>query len=176
MLNDDGPRFKRSKLELRIQRDTIYCGILLFILCTAGAVGQSVWLNYMSTIPNVPYLSGLTDQYDSGAQGAITFFSYVIYLQNLIPLPLFVSQELVKMLQVYLMQNDLDLYHEPTKRRLACRSWNLSEDLGQIQYVFTDKTGTLTENVMTFRRCVVSGIDHCFGNQGPGAAKVRRKK
>lgn len=162
MMNDGGPRFKRSKLEFRIQRDTIYCGVLLFILCGVGAVGQSLWLGQLSAIPNVPFLFGLTDEYDQGTQGVITFFTFVIYLQSMIPLPLFVSQEFVKILQNHMMENDAEMYHDATDRRLACRAWNLSEDLGQIEYVFTDKTGTLTENVMTFRRCVVNGVDYSF--------------
>lgn len=163
-MNDDGPRFKRSKLELRIQEDTIYCGILLFCLCSAGAVGEYLWVASFGDASQVPFLAGLSSQYSEFSQGVITFFIFIIYLQSVIPLPLFVSQELVKILQIMMMENDLEMYHEPSNRKLACRAWNLSEDLGRIEYVFTDKTGTLTENVMTFRRCVVNGSDYTFND------------
>ena len=38
------------------------------------------------------------------------------------------------------------------------KSWGISDDLGQIEYVFSDKTGTLTQNVMEFKKCSIRGI------------------
>lgn len=40
MLNNSGPRYKRSKLERKLNIDVIYCVILLFAMCLVGAVGQ----------------------------------------------------------------------------------------------------------------------------------------
>lgn len=40
--------------------------------------------------------------------------------------------------------------------------YDTMQDLGQIEYVFTDKTGTLTENRMLFRRCAIFGQDYYF--------------
>ncbi len=47
--------------------------------------------------------------------------------------------------------------YEKTDQPTLARSWNLSDDLGQIEYVFSDKTGTLTQNVMVFRHCTIGG-------------------
>ena len=65
--------------------------------------------------------------------------------------------EVVKLLQVYFISNDLELYYAEIDQPVLCRALNINEDLGQIKYVFSDKTGTLTENKMVFKRCTIGG-------------------
>lgn len=61
-------------------------------------------------------------------------------------------------MQVYLINVDIHLYDETTNTPMMCRALNITEDLGQIEYVFSDKTGTLTQNVMRFRCCSINGM------------------
>ncbi|KAL5079663.1 hypothetical protein RYX36_008084 [Vicia faba] len=68
--------------------------------------------------------------------------------------------ELVRMGQSYFMIEDMDMYDPSSGSRFQCRSLNINEDLGQIRYVFSDKTGTLTENKMEFRRASVHGKNY----------------
>jgi phospholipid-transporting ATPase len=65
--------------------------------------------------------------------------------------------EICKVAQAFFINSDLHLYHEETDTPALARTSNLNEELGQVQYVFSDKTGTLTRNLMEFRKCSVGG-------------------
>lgn len=87
----------------------------------------------------------------------------------LIPISLCVSIELVKLGQVFFLHSDLDLHMmKETDLSIQCRALNITEDLGQIQYIFSDKTGTLTENKMVFRRCTIMGHEYSHQENGTG--------
>ena len=85
------------------------------------------------------------------------FFLYITLLSNFVPLSLYVTVEMVNFFLLYLVYVDKEMYDDRTDTRAAARSVNVT-DLGQIQYIFSDKTGTLTQNVMRFKRCSVDGM------------------
>jgi len=66
--------------------------------------------------------------------------------------------EVVKFQQAQLINSDLDMYYEKTDTPALCRTSSLVEELGQIEYIFSDKTGTLTCNEMEFKMCSVGGV------------------
>lgn len=66
--------------------------------------------------------------------------------------------EVVKFQQAQLINSDLDMYYARTDTPALCRTSSLVEELGQIEYVFSDKTGTLTCNEMEFRMCSIAGV------------------
>ncbi|BFF93658.1 probable phospholipid-transporting ATPase VA [Drosophila madeirensis] len=156
MLNNSGPRYKRSQVEQQMNIDVIWCVIILFILCIVGAIGCTMWLSSFTNFP-VPYLPF---EVNANLEGMWTFWTYIIILQVMIPLSLYVTIELCKILQVFHIHNNIDLYDADTNKQTECRAMNITEELGQIQHIFSDKTGTLTENKMIFRRCVVNGADY----------------
>ncbi|GMT19150.1 hypothetical protein PFISCL1PPCAC_10447 [Pristionchus fissidentatus] len=176
MLNNSGPRYKRSQLEKMTNWDIIWCVLILLALCTTGAVLSGVWLASFDNPLQVPFLTypthpsptpskptDLSTTPNPAYEAFINFWSYIIVLQVMIPISLYVSIEIIKLGQIYFLSQDVNLYYEKVDKRIQCRALNIPEELGQIEYVMSDKTGTLTENEMIFRRCSVIGKD--FGGQ-----------
>jgi phospholipid-translocating ATPase len=89
--------------------------------------------------------------------GLITWAFALITFQNIVPISLYISIEGVRTVQAAFIYFDKQIWYEKTNQATFARSWNLSDDLGQIEYIFSDKTGTLTQNSMLFRQCSIGG-------------------
>ena len=85
------------------------------------------------------------------------FASSFVMFSTMIPLALYISLEIVKVGQMYLM-GDIEMYDAETDTPMEPRTNTINEELGQISHVFSDKTGTLTENIMRFRKMSVAGM------------------
>lgn len=86
--------------------------------------------------------------------------TFLILFNSFIPISLMVTMEIVKFVQSFLIQSDLDMYYDVTDTAAVARSSSLIEELGQVKFVFSDKTGTLTCNEMQFRECSIAGISY----------------
>jgi magnesium-transporting ATPase (P-type) len=84
------------------------------------------------------------------------FFLFVTLLNNFVPLSMYVTVEIITAALRIFINLDIDMYHAKTDTRTVARSTTVT-DLGQVQYIFSDKTGTLTQNIMVFKRCSIDG-------------------
>ncbi|ESR58925.1 phospholipid-transporting ATPase 1 [Citrus sinensis] len=175
MLNSSGAPSKRSWLEMHMNSEIIKLSFFLVALCTVVSICAAVWLKrHNDELDYMPYYrrkdfseEGEPDNYKYygwGLEILFTFLMSVIVFQVMIPISLYISMELVRLGQAYFMIQDSHMYDEASGSRFQCRALNINEDLGQIKYVFSDKTGTLTENKMEFRCASIWGIDYSGGN------------
>ncbi|KAK1278519.1 Phospholipid-transporting ATPase 1 [Acorus gramineus] len=173
MLNSSGAPSKRSRLETHMNRETILLSVFLVFLCSTVSVLAGIWLgthkdelDLSQYYRKKDYSKGNVENYNYygiGLEVFFTFLSSVIVFQIMIPISLYISMELVRLGQAYFMIRDARMYDEISNSRFQCRALNINEDLGQIKYVFSDKTGTLTENKMEFRCASVQGVDYSGG-------------
>lgn len=82
---------------------------------------------------------------------------FLVAYSHLIPISLYVALEVLKLLLGYFIKSDIEIYYENDDRPANVRNSDLIEELGQVEFVFSDKTGTLTCNVMEFKRCYIDG-------------------
>eukprot|EP00042_Codosiga_hollandica_P057034 m.836286 g.836286 ORF g.836286 m.836286 type:complete len:1147 (-) comp59483_c0_seq3:50-3490(-) len=156
MLNTIPPPAKRSALEKRMNGDVLVLIGFLFALCLGSAIGAGAWIA-SSNHQDAPFYTVLSTDGSPPFTAFILFWSFVIVFQVMVPIALYVSMEFVKGGQAYFIAQDLQLYDESSDTPAVCRALNIAEDLGQVSHIFSDKTGTLTENIMQYRRCSIRG-------------------
>lgn len=153
MLNSTSAPLKRSTVEKVVNSQTLMLFVLLIALSLISAVANQIWTSHH--LHQVWYL-GFEDLDPSNF--GYNLLTFIILYNNLIPISLQVTLEFVKFVQAIFINWDQDMYHEESDTPAVARTSNLNEELGQVKYIFSDKTGTLTRNVMEFRKCSVGGI------------------
>ncbi|GAA5886239.1 hypothetical protein JCM6882_001576 [Rhodosporidiobolus microsporus] len=162
MLNQGETPSKRSKIEKETNFNVICNFVVLILLCVGCAVGGGIYDQQDGRSAEYYERGG---EYTSSAVGNafITFGAALVLFQNIVPISLVITVELVKTIQAFFIYSDIDMYYEPLDHPCVPKTWNISDDLGQIEYIFSDKTGTLTQNVMEFQKCAIGGVSYGEG-------------
>ncbi|KAF4608233.1 hypothetical protein EYR40_000577 [Pleurotus pulmonarius] len=157
VLNSGGTPSKRSKVERQMNPQVFLNLLLLALMAIACAIVDSILEHYYYQ-RDAPWEFGADRPDDNPSiNGLVTWAFALITFQNIIPISLYISIEFVRTIQAAFIYFDKQIWYEKTDQATLARSWNLADDLGQIQYIFSDKTGTLTQNSMVFRMCSIGG-------------------
>ncbi|VVC91182.1 unnamed protein product [Leptidea sinapis] len=124
--------------------------------CFATPPGPSLWSSPPST--SCGWLGGRPLTGAQNANFGFNFLTFLILYNNLIPISLQVTAEIVRFFQAKFISMDSQMYHAETDTPALARTSNLNEELGMVRYVFSDKTGTLTCNQMEFSKCSIAEL------------------
>ncbi|KAG8782134.1 hypothetical protein FRC12_021196 [Ceratobasidium sp. 428] len=156
MRNATAAPIKRTAVERQVNVQILFLFGVLLLLSLSSTIGSSIRQWFFAQKQWYLYS---TSSISGRAKGFIEdILTFVILYNNLIPISLIVTMEVVKYQQAQLINSDLDMYYAQTDTPALCRTSSLVEELGQIEYIFSDKTGTLTRNEMEFRQASIAGV------------------
>ncbi|KAK3295926.1 uncharacterized protein B0H64DRAFT_159259 [Chaetomium fimeti] len=158
MRNATAAPIKRTKVERQLNKLVLALVGMLLVLSVISTAGDLIMRRVAGE--SLSYLS--LETLDDAAAVARIFIkdmvTYWVLFSALVPISLFVTLEMVKYWHGILINDDLDIYHDVTDTPANCRTSSLVEELGMVEYVFSDKTGTLTCNQMEFKASSIAGI------------------
>ncbi|KAM7251637.1 hypothetical protein ACFE04_023520 [Oxalis oulophora] len=171
MMNAMNVPSKRSTLERKLDKLILALFATLFTMCLIGAICSGFFIDrkyfYLGLGESVE------NQFNPDNRilvATLTMFTLITLYSTIIPISLYVSIEMIKFIQsTQFINKDLHMYHKETNTPALARTSNLNEELGQVEYIFSDKTGTLTRNLMEFFKCSIGGEVY-----GTGITEIER--
>ncbi|ERE83238.1 putative protein unc-13-like protein [Cricetulus griseus] len=156
MQNGGKSTFKRTHIDHLMNVLVIWIFLVLGAMCLMLSIGHGIWESskgyfFQEYLPWQHFIAS------SATSSVLVFWSYFIVLNTMVPISLYVSVEIIRLGNSYYINWDRQMFYAPKNTPAQARTTTLNEELGQVKYVFSDKTGTLTENVMIFNKCSING-------------------
>ncbi|RMC00813.1 hypothetical protein DUI87_22497 [Hirundo rustica rustica] len=155
---------KKTKLDHLMDRLVVVIFLVLLVTSLGLAVASGFWARTFQEKHG--YLAALYKHTSPAQQAFLNFWGFTILLSVIIPMSMYITFEFIYLVNSCFISWDLEMYYGAKDIPAEARSTSLSDQLGQVEYIFSDKTGTLTQNIMTFKKCCVNGTIY-----GPGTGR-----
>ncbi|XVE67921.1 hypothetical protein DITRI_Ditri09bG0026600 [Diplodiscus trichospermus] len=170
MQNAIDPPSKRTKIERRMDKIIYVLFSTLILVSFIGSLFFGIETkkdfsggNYRRWYLRPDSTTVFFDPRRASVAAFLHFLTGLMLYGYLIPISLYVSIEICKVLQSIFINQDQDMYDKETDRPAHARTSNLNEELGQVHIILSDKTGTLTCNSMEFVKCSIAGTAYGRG-------------
>ncbi|XP_036891889.1 phospholipid-transporting ATPase FetA-like isoform X2 [Sturnira hondurensis] len=156
MQNSGKSSFKRTQIDHLMNVLVLWIFLFLGGMCFILAIGHGIWESkkgyyFQNFLPWKEYVSS------SVVSAIFVFWSYFIILNTMVPISLYVSVEIIRLGNSWYINWDQKMFYALKNTPAQAHTTTLNEELGQVKYVFSDKTGTLTQNIMIFNKCSING-------------------
>ncbi|XP_009696019.1 PREDICTED: phospholipid-transporting ATPase IK, partial [Cariama cristata] len=152
---------KKTKLDRMMDRLVIIIFLVLLVTSLCLAVASGFWARMFQEKHS--YLSAFYKHTTPAQQAFFNFWGFTILLSIIIPMSMYITFEFIYLVNSFFINWDLEMYYAVKDIPAKARSTSLNDQLGQIEYIFSDKTGTLTQNIMSFKKCCINGTIYGTG-------------
>ena len=159
MKNSRSPIPKTSKMIKTMDKLMYSLFAFTLILCLIFAILNCEFVDNHALKYDYIFIDYDEDAFKNkyGIRLILNFMTFFVAYAQIIPISLYVCMEIIKIFQGILMKYDFELYDLSIDKPGECRDSSLIEELGQVDFIISDKTGTLTRNEMEFKKCFVNG-------------------
>lgn len=151
MLNSPNSKYKISNVERKMSKMIIFILFIQLFISIIASIISYLMLKYETKEKKYFLENILLSNNINYSSIFLKIFTWILIFTNFVPISLLVTMELIKHFQGYFMSWDINLYDKINKKTIKVQTSTLNEELGQVKYIFTDKTGTLTKNKMTYK-------------------------
>ena len=168
MQNSPKSRNKTSRVETIMNHQIMLVFLLQVIISLISSFISLIQLNNNINGLNYIFVSKQNINSYNITYLIVRAGTWIILLNNIVPISLLVTLEMVKYIQGMFISWDIEMYDTQQRTPTKVQTSTLNEELGQVKFIFTDKTGTLTKNNMEFKAMAIGsfvyGIDDDYDN------------